>query len=56
MKQPIRVNFTGYKVALLLGEADIIQDATTQYVHTDTDLGFSALPGFIITDYDLPDY
>jgi len=34
-KKPIRVNFNGYKVALLLGEVSIIQDATERFLHTD---------------------
>jgi len=34
-RKPIRVNFNGYKVALLLGEVAIIQEATERFLHTD---------------------
>ncbi|WP_026461326.1 hypothetical protein [Adhaeribacter aquaticus] len=33
--KPIRVNINGYKVALLLGEENIIQNVTERYVHAD---------------------
>lgn len=33
LDRPILVNITGYQVALLLGEDNIIQEATTRYIH-----------------------
>ena len=32
-KKPVRINIEGFKVAILLGEEDIIQSATERFVH-----------------------
>lgn len=33
--QPIRVNFSGYEVALLMGSDDVIYSATDRFVHAE---------------------
>lgn len=32
-KQPMQINFAGYRVALLMGEERVIQDNTDRFVH-----------------------